>query len=119
MGKDLILKYITITLAIKVLKQDKEQFSKLKFGYLYQDLIDTAIKRMEQDYYHMKGKMYNVVKRLDNTHYNIKGEVIEYTPEQLRDLTRKTIEEYFSGPVEWKEHLWKDKFDFSWDKLEL
>lgn len=108
MNRDLINKYITIPMAIQVLKQDKEQFKTLSHRYVYQDLIDSAIKRMEQDFYHMKGKMFNVVKRLDSTHYNVNGEVIEYTSEQLRDLTRQTIEEYFVGPIEWKEHLWKE-----------
>lgn len=106
MNQDLINKYITLPMAIKVLKQDKIKVDELKFGYLYQDLIDTAIKNMEMDFYKLKGKLFNKVKRLEGTKYKIDNKVIEYALEQLKELTTKTIKEYFNGPVEWKEHIW-------------
>lgn len=108
MNKYLINKYITIPMAISVIKQDKEHFNPSKFNYVYQDLLDTAIKRMEQDFRKLQPKFYNAVTHLDGTRYNVNGEIIEYTPDELKELTTETMKEYFKGSVEWKEHIWED-----------
>jgi len=108
MNQDTINKYITLPMAIKVLKEDKMRFEEFKLGYLYQDLIDSVIKNMEKDFYKLKSELFNKVKHLGGTKYRINNEVVEYTPGDLKELTTKTIKEYFNGSVEWKEHIWKE-----------
>ena len=105
MDKEVVNKYIALSLAIKVFRKDKEIFADFKFGNLYQDELDAVIDLLQNDFNELKREMYTVhhldVKYLgkhDNeVRYAVNNEVITYSPEDLRKMTEQVMEEYLFG----------------------
>jgi len=111
MNKELIDRYITLPMVINVFKQDQEHFKKFKMRSLYLDLLDAAIEKASQDFYELKSDMiskYHLdVKRIGKTTYNVNGEVIEYSAEELKEMTSELMDEYLSVDVEDKQRGWE------------
>lgn len=112
MERKLIDRYITLPMAINVLKQSQDYFSKFKMGNIYLDWLDAAIDKASEDFYELKSDMiskYHLdVKRIGQTTYSVNREVIEYSAEELKELTRKIMEYYLkSSEVFRKSRLWK------------
>lgn len=111
MERKLIDRYITLPMAINVFKQDQDYFSKFKMGNIYLDWLDAAIDKASEDFYELKSDMiskYNLsVKRIGQTAYSVNGEVIEYSAEELKEMTSELMDEYLSVDVEDKQRGWK------------
>lgn len=72
------------------------------------DLLDAALKNLRKDYGVIKGRLYqihNITVQRYPTHHkrsykirtNQKTEVIEFSSEQLKEMTKHTMKEYFFG----------------------
>ncbi|WP_047981739.1 hypothetical protein [Ornithinibacillus contaminans] len=94
-------RYITYPMAIQVFKQDLQELKKFSLGNLYLDLVESIIKRMEQDFYKLKSELYSKnhidVRRLNSKKYTINGKVIEYTSDELKEMTKQLMNEYLTG----------------------
>ncbi|MEN2765853.1 hypothetical protein [Ornithinibacillus xuwenensis] len=116
MSSNLIKRYIAYPMAIKVFHQDIERFKKVKLSNLYQDMLESIIERMQEDFYKLNDELrsrYRMdVKRLDNGRYKVNNEVLEYTPEELKEFTSQLMSEYLYGDkaagFERKDRIWKD-----------
>jgi hypothetical protein len=114
--ENLIKRHIAIPMAIAVFKQDKEKFSGYQLGNLYEDMIDSIIERMHQDYFKIKTELISVhhidVKRIEKGKYKINKEIVEYTSEELKEMTRQVMSDYLHGDhargFERKDRTWKD-----------
>ncbi len=112
---DLVLRFITMPMAIQVFKQDKEQFRKSKAQAVYLDLIDSILEKLQEDFNQLKSDMYTKyhldVKSLGKSEgkvkYSVNKQVIEFTPDELRDKTEELMREYLVN-VELKswERVW-------------
>lgn len=115
MNQDIINRYIAIPLAIKVFKQDQKEFQDFRIGNLYLDLLDCIIDQLKNDFLQLKKEMYSKyhldIKYLGNQNdvekYKVNNkDIIEYTPAELKALTRNIMEEYLykerTGPLERK-----------------
>lgn len=118
MDRDIINRYIAIPMAIKVFQQDQKEFQKFKIGNLYLDLLDSIIEQLKSDFLELKKEMYSFyhidikyVGRFDNVEqYKVNNRtIIEYTPGELKELTREIMEGYIYGdkakPFERKERI--------------
>ncbi|WP_339227848.1 hypothetical protein NSQ77_20040 [Oceanobacillus sp. FSL K6-2867] len=102
---DLVNQFIATSLAIKVFRRDKELFADFKFFELYQAKLDKIIEVLVQDFNNLRKDMYTVhhidIKKISGTKYRIRGkekiEVIEYTPEQLKQMTSTIMNDYLLG----------------------
>lgn len=115
--RDLILKYVTMPMAIKVFKDDKKYFSSSKVNVLYYDLIDSILEELENDFKQLKADMYSKyhldVKHLEKANdvvkYSVNKKVIEFTPNELRNKTKALMKEYLSTvEIKSREHIWKN-----------
>lgn len=102
MNQDIVLKFITMPMAIKVFKQDKVSFLKSKVDNVYQDLIDSILSKMQSDFTALKKDMYtkhhlNVryIGKVNNTvRYSVNREMVEFTPEELKNKTEALMKKY-------------------------
>lgn len=120
MDTEIINKYIALSLAIKVFRQDKYKFADFKFGNLYQDKIDSCLDQLQKDFNELRRTMYTVhhldVKYLgkqgNEVRYAVNKEVITYSPEDLRKMTELVMEEYLVGSkaidIERKSRVWRE-----------
>src|SRR5690625_1228046 len=103
MNQYLISKFIALPIAISNLKQDKEHFASFKFGDVYIAKLDAVIKEMEKDFYKLKSELITKhhieIRKIDRYSYSVNGEVIEYTPDQLKDMTEQVMKKYFNKDV--------------------
>ncbi|WP_087974302.1 hypothetical protein [Oceanobacillus rekensis] len=118
MDKDIVLRYITIPMAIKVFRQDKESFRHFKLGNLYLDKLDTVLQQLNKTFHQLKKEMYTIhhldIRYLGKTDkevkYSVNNEVITFTPEELRLTTSEIMSEYLYGksatPFERTERVW-------------
>jgi hypothetical protein len=114
---DLIKRFIAMPMAIKVFKQDLESFRKFKLGNLYQDMLESIVERMQEDFYKLKDELHSRyridVKRLENGKYKVNDEVIEYSSEELKGFTSSLMSEYLYGDsasgFERRDRIWKDQ----------
>lgn len=108
--KDLILRFITMPMAVQVFKKDKEQFRKSKAQAVYFDLINSVLEQLKNDFNQLKADMYSVhhldvhhldVKHLgksnDKVRYSVNKQVIEFTPEELKYKTEELMREYLAN----------------------
>ncbi|WBX80706.1 hypothetical protein PD280_02425 [Virgibacillus salarius] len=104
--KQLIQDFIVIPMAIKVYEQDKKLIAAdFTMANLYISMIDAVIDRLRQVQIETKKKLYTKyhvdVKRVGNTSYKwlSRGEsgIIEFTPQELREMTRDIMEKYMYG----------------------
>ncbi|GAB3051650.1 hypothetical protein [Virgibacillus ainsalahensis] len=117
MNKTIIKKYIAIPMAIKVFRQDQEKFKSYKIGNVYLDKLDAVINQLQHDLNNIKKQMYTVhhinIKRIDKSKYKVNNEIIEFTPDELREMTKKIMQEYLYGDeasdFETKERMWPDQ----------
>lgn len=119
MATHIIEKFIGIQLAIKNIRRDKVEFEPMKFNYLYQDMLDSALERLEKDFYDIKSELISnhqiEVKYLDKNErlvrYMVKckndNKIIEFSPIDLKELTSNVMKEYLNGEIKWKTHVWK------------
>lgn len=119
MDKEVVNKYIALSLAIKVFRKDKEIFADFKFGNLYQDELDAVIDLLLNDFNELRKEMYTVhhldVKYLgkhnDEVRYAVNNEVISFAPEDLRKMTEDVMGDYLYGSkstaFERKDRVWK------------
>jgi hypothetical protein len=106
-------------MAITIFKQDIEKFKKVKLGNLYQDMLESIIERMQEDFYKLKDELrsrYRIdVQRLENGKYKVNDEVLEYTSEELKEFTSQLMSEYLYGDkaagFERKDRAWKPSTD--------
>lgn len=113
--RDLVLKYITMPMAVKVFRDDKKYISSSKVNVLYYDLIDSILEELENDFKKLKADMYSKyhldVKHLGKANgvvkYSVNKKVIEFTPNELRNETEALMKEYLST-VDFKRqgHIW-------------
>lgn len=102
-------------MAIRVLKQDVESFRAFEIGSLYMDLAESIISRLEDDFLTLKAELYSVhhieVRRLGNGKYKANNEILEFTSEELKEMTREVIEEYLMNTkeIERKSRPWNPK----------
>lgn len=119
MDKEVVNKYIALSLAIKVFRKDKEIFADFKFGNLYQDELDAVIDLLLNDFNELRKELYTVhhidVKYLgterNEVRYSVNKEVITYSPEDLRKMTEDVMENYLIGSkatdFERKSRVWE------------
>lgn len=111
MHKKLIDRYITLPMAINVFKQDQNYFSKFKMGNIYLDWLDAAIEKASQDFYELKSDMiskYHMnVKRIGQTTYSVNGDVVEYSAEELKEMTSELMGGYLDVEFEEKQREWR------------
>lgn len=102
MNQDIVLKFITMPMAIKVFKQDRESFLKSKVSNVYQDLIDSILNKMQSEFNTLKKDMYtkyhlNVryIGMVNNTvRYSVNREMVEFTPKELKNKTEALMKVY-------------------------
>ena len=114
--KDLILKYVTMPMAIKIFTDDKDSFKASKVAPVYFDLIDSILKQLEKDFKQLKADMFTKY-HLDIRYlgkddgvvkYSVNKDVIEFNPDELRNGTRKVMEEYIATVgVEKQQRVWE------------
>ncbi|WP_047984109.1 hypothetical protein [Ornithinibacillus californiensis] len=115
MEEELIKKYISHPMVLTVFKQDIQKFNEFKLSNLYVDMLESIIDRFQQDYFRLKAEMYskhhNEVKRLDTRNYKVNDELMEFTPEELKEITKVLMSEYLHGNnarrFERKDRTWK------------
>ncbi|WP_096269416.1 hypothetical protein [Paucisalibacillus globulus] len=88
-------------MAIAVFKQDKEKFSEFQLRNLYEDMIDSIIERMHQDYFKIKTELLTKhhieIKRIKKGKYEINKEMVEFKPEELKEMTKQLMTDYSHG----------------------
>lgn len=112
---DLIKNYIAYPFAVTVFKQDKGKFREFKLGNLYLDMLDSILERMHQDYYKVKAELLSKhhidVQHLEIGKYKINGEIVEFSPEELKQMTNQLMSDYLYGDkaqeFERQERVWK------------
>jgi hypothetical protein len=101
MEEELIKKYIAYPMAITIFKQDRDKFKASKLSNLYEDMIDSIIQRMQQDYFQLKAEMFSKhhidIKRIDIGKYEVNKEIIEFTSKELKEMTRALMSDYLNG----------------------
>lgn len=98
------MQFIIIPLAMKVLQHDKRIFQSFKTYRVYESLIDSTIADMQRD---LTKIGYRKIKSLDKTRYVINGRTVEFSPEELRQLTSEIVRKYFNKVnVVFKEKAW-------------
>lgn len=100
MNIDIVKRYIAMPMAIKVFKQDKERFNEFKLGNLYEDMLDSIIERMQQDFFNLKDEMNSKhinLRKIDSLKYRVNGEVMEFSSEELKEMTGELMSEYLHG----------------------
>ena len=116
MDKNLVLKFVTMPMAIKIFNDDKESFKVSKTSSVYLDLLDSILKQLEKDFKQLKADMFTKhhldVKRLGKSNrmvrYRVNKDVIEFSPGELRNKTKELMEEYIATvEVEKQERVWK------------
>lgn len=117
MKKDLVLRFITMPMAITVFKQDKKHFKVSKVNVLFYDLIDSVLAKMEQDFRQMKADMYKkhhldvryLGKGNGRVNYRVNQQMISFTPAELKKQTEKLMEEYMVNmELVRKNRIWDD-----------
>ncbi|MUV39495.1 hypothetical protein JNUCC1_03373 [Lentibacillus sp. JNUCC-1] len=111
MDKQTIDKFITMPMAINILKQDQEQFKKFKMQNVYLDKLDAIIERLVNDFYQLKkdmiSKHHSEVKKISSLKYKVDGEIIEYTADEIKALVSRLLRQYmFTVEAEEKERMW-------------
>lgn len=115
MKTEIVLRFITMPMAVKVFEQDKKNFATSKVNILYYDLIDSVLDKLEKDFKVLKADMYSKhhldVKYLGKENglvrYSVNREVIEFTPKELQDKTEKLMKEYLSNvELNRKDNIW-------------
>lgn len=95
---DLILRYVTMPMTIRIFKEDKESFKVSKMSMLYDDVFDSMIEALQHDYNELRKEMFTVhhldIKRIGQLKYTVNQQVVEYTAAQLRDKTEELMNEY-------------------------
>ncbi|QBP06969.1 DUF3158 domain-containing protein [Virgibacillus phage Mimir87] len=115
MNKELINYYITLPMAITIFRQDRKTFGVLKFGNLFEDKLDATIEQMKKDFYALKKDLITnnmEIKLIDQCKYNVAGTIVEYTPDELKDLTTSIMHQYLYGSkavdFELENRVWRD-----------
>ena len=111
---DLVLKFITMPMAIKIFKQDKESFAFSKVGNVYQDLLDSVLNKLQSDFNDLKKDMYTkhhldvryIGRDNNKVKYTVNNNVVEFTPEELRNKTEELMKKYLASA----------EFDRGWGK---
>lgn len=93
---------ISIPLAIKVITLDKEKFDARYAGNAYFSVLNQVQTEMENDFAKIKQELFHkhgiiLQKQSDTKHKWMKQNksgTIEYSKNQLKDMTTKTIEQY-------------------------
>ncbi|RHW29442.1 hypothetical protein [Oceanobacillus profundus] len=119
---DIVNQFIATSLAIKIFKRDQTAFMDFKFFELYLDMTDAVIGRLQEDLNGLRKEMITKhhidVRQINGTKYLVKGrdknEEREYTPEELKQMTRVVMDRYLTGdkaaPFERQSGSWKMKF---------
>lgn len=105
MNDELIERYIAMPLAISVFKNDREEFKEFKTSNVYLDMVDSAIEQLEKEFYALRqdlNKQQINIKKIGSLEYSVNGEVVTYTSDQLKEMTRRVMEQCLSS-VEIKE----------------
>nr|WP_026681321.1 hypothetical protein [Priestia megaterium] len=100
--KQLIQDFITLPMAIKVYEQDKKLVEDFYMANIYISMFDANIERLKKEFIETKKKMYTNyhvdVKRVGKTSYKwlSRGQsgIIEYTPDELREMTKNIMGRY-------------------------
>lgn len=96
MNKRLIEKYIAIPLAISVFKKDREEFKEFKTSNVYLDMVDSAVGQLKKEFYAIRqdlNKQQVNINKIGSLEYSMNGEVVTYTSDQLKELTRSVMQE--------------------------
>lgn len=124
MEDKIIQKFIATQLAIKNFRRDKINFEDFKFGYVYNDMLDSIIEQLEKEFYSLKAKLissYHIEvmflgKEENVNRYKIKNKdtekIIEFTSDELKEMTGALMKESlikYQSFIEWKEHVWEDE----------
>ncbi|MEN2465619.1 hypothetical protein [Ornithinibacillus sp. JPR2-1] len=112
---DLVKKFVAYPLAVTVFKQDKDKFNDFKLGNLYLDMLDSVIERMQRDFFQLKAELLSKhhidVQRIEVGKYRVNGEIVEFSPEELKQLTNQLMSDYLYGDkaqgFERKDRIWK------------
>ncbi|MBP1950313.1 hypothetical protein [Virgibacillus litoralis] len=117
----MINNYVTIPMAIRVLRQDREVLNDFKMYRIYLSKIDAVLEQLQQDFNATKKHLYTIdhvkiscIEKGDTMKYSVRGngmnEVFEFTPSELRSLTSELMRDYLYGDKaifsELKEDTW-------------
>ena len=120
MSKEIVLRYVTMPMAIQVFTKDIELFSVSRVGMVYADLLESIIEEMKKDFRKMKAEMITkhsldvryLEKNGETVKYRVNKEVLETTSGELRDYTEMLMREYLTSDAaiyfERKERIWGD-----------
>ncbi len=113
--KNLVLRFITMPMAVLVFKQDKEEVKKSKAQAVYLDLIDSVLEQLREDFKQLKADMYSkhhldikcLGKSGNKVKYTVNRQVIEFSSEELRANTEKLMKEYLiKVEMNSEEYIW-------------
>lgn len=114
--KDVVLRFVTLPMTIKVFREDKKNFSESKIHVLYYDLIDAVLEKLESDFRQLKAEMYMkhhldvryLGKEGTQVKYRVNKEVITFTPDELKEKTEELMREYLTDiKFERSERVWE------------
>lgn len=101
MEKQLLDKYVSLELSLKVFKLDRAKFVDMKKSRVYVKKLDAVIEQIQKDLIQFKGDLmrkYDLsIKRIDKFNYSVNGEVYSYKSEELKDMTEKVMAGYLMG----------------------
>ncbi|WP_404456990.1 hypothetical protein LG329_19495 (plasmid) [Virgibacillus necropolis] len=97
--------YISLPLAIKVLKHDRKQFLDFKMSNVYLGKLDSSITQLQKDMNEAKKLMYTKyhvdVKQIGSVSYKWESQydsgTMVYTPDQLKAMTADIVRQYLYG----------------------
>ena len=103
--KYVVLRFITMPMAIQIFKQDKESFAASKVNMLYEDLFDSILNKLQNDFKKLKADMYSkhhmdvryIGKENGMVKYSVNRSITEFTPEELRSKTGELMREYLAN----------------------
>lgn len=105
MNRDVVLRFVCMPMAAALFRQDKNKFSVSKVNVVYYDLIDSVLEKLDIDFKQLKADMYSKyhldVKYLGKNNgivrYSVNKEIVEYTPDELKDKTEELMKEYLGN----------------------
>lgn len=101
----IVITFITMPMAIKIFYMDKNSFSVSKVNVVYQELINSALGKLQTDFNYLKRDMYTkhhldvryIGKDKNKVKYSVNKNVIEFTPEELKCKTEELMRKYLTN----------------------
>ncbi|UOR14090.1 hypothetical protein [Halobacillus amylolyticus] len=109
--ENILMKYITLPLVLKVFNRDQKLFDDFKTRNVYLDKLDAVMESVQTDLNHVRQQMY-LKHHIDVKPLKPKGEIhpykwktldhegiIELSSNELQELTKNAMQEYLYGSL--------------------